>query len=141
MFRLCLIKNWSFGPMCKLCHQMLPLSTFILKVALCPKVFHPKLLSRLNKVIEIMNFVKLSALNTRFARFLFENLWSDQSCLSLLPHGGLLSRQGKYNEASFRTLDELFIFSGKRITNFQKNLRDKFISRLAYLSNILEGLN
>ncbi|XP_068242269.1 zinc finger BED domain-containing protein 5-like [Palaemon carinicauda] len=54
---------------------------FIHRFALCAKVLPPKLLSCLNRVIRIVNFVKTSALNTRLFKLLYEDFGSDHICL------------------------------------------------------------
>ena len=54
---------------------------FIHRFALCAKVLSQNMLSCLNRVIKIVNFVKTSALNTCLFKRLCEDLSSDFTCL------------------------------------------------------------
>ena len=51
---------------------------FIHRFALCAKVLPAKLLMCLNRIARIVNFVKVSALNTRLFKLLREDLGLDQ---------------------------------------------------------------
>ena len=57
---------------------------FIHRFALCTKVLHPELLSCLQQIVKIVNFVKTSALNTRLFANLCADLGSDHKCLLLM---------------------------------------------------------
>ena len=54
---------------------------FIHRFALCAKVLPQNMLSCLNQVIKLINFVKTSALNTRLFKQLCEDLNSNYTCL------------------------------------------------------------
>ena len=54
---------------------------FIHRFALCAKVLPPELLSCLQQIVKIVNFVKTSALNTRLFAKLCAELGSDHTCL------------------------------------------------------------
>lgn len=114
---------------------------FIHRFALCAKVLPPRLLSCLNRVIKIVNFVKTSALNTRLFKLLCEDFGSDH--ISLLYHTEVrwLSR-GNATRRLFELRDELLVFLTEKEHDFKKDLEDgEFISRLAYLSDIFGALN
>ena len=54
---------------------------FIHRFALCTKVLPAELMSRLNKIIKIVNFIKTSALNSRLFARLCEDVSSARKCL------------------------------------------------------------
>ena len=54
---------------------------FIHRFALCAKVLPPKILSCLQQIVKIVNFVKTSALNTRLFANLCAVLGFDHKCL------------------------------------------------------------
>ncbi|XP_068209307.1 zinc finger BED domain-containing protein 5-like [Palaemon carinicauda] len=112
---------------------------FIHRFALCAKVLPPKLLSCLNRVIRINNYVKTSALNTRLFKLLCEDFGSDHICLLYHTEVRWLS-WGNTMRCLFELRDVLLVFF-KKEHDFQKDLEDEeFISRLAYLSDIFGAL-
>ncbi|XP_068209160.1 zinc finger MYM-type protein 6-like [Palaemon carinicauda] len=114
---------------------------FIHRFALCAKVLPPKLLSCLNRVIRIVNFVKTSALNTRLFKLLYEDFGSDHICLLYHTEVRWLSR-GNMTRRLFELRDVLLVFFKEKEHDFQKDLEDEeFISRLVYLSDIFGALN
>ncbi|XP_068250328.1 zinc finger BED domain-containing protein 5-like [Palaemon carinicauda] len=113
---------------------------FIHRFALCAKVLPPKLLSFLNRVIRIVNFVKTSALNTRLFKLLCKDFGSDHICLLYHTEVRWLSR-GNTTRRFFELRDVLLVFFKEKKHDFQKDLEDEFISRLAYLSDIFGALN
>ena len=101
----------------------------------------PKLLLCLNQIIKIVNFVKISTLNIRLFKSLCEDFGSDHTFLLYHTEVRWLFR-GNTMRRLFELRDELFVFFREKEHPFQKDLEDKeFISRLAYLSEILEALN
>ncbi|XP_068246703.1 zinc finger BED domain-containing protein 5-like [Palaemon carinicauda] len=114
---------------------------FIHIFALCAKVLPPKLLSCLNRVFRIVNFVKTSDLNTRVFKLLCEDFGSDHICLLYHTEVRWLSL-GNTTRRLFELRDVLLVFFKKKEHDFQKDLEDEeFISRLAYLSDIFGALN
>ncbi|XP_068242369.1 zinc finger BED domain-containing protein 5-like [Palaemon carinicauda] len=114
---------------------------FIHRFALWAKVLPPKLLSCLNRVIRIVNFVKTSVLNTRLFKLLCEDFGSDHICLLYNTEVRWLSR-GNTTRCLFELRDVLLVFFKEKEHDFQKDLEDEeFISRLAYLSDIFGALN
>ncbi|XP_068235581.1 zinc finger BED domain-containing protein 5-like [Palaemon carinicauda] len=114
---------------------------FIHRFAHCAKVLPPKLLSRLNRVIRIVNFVKTSALNTQLFKLLCEDFGSDHICLLYHTEVRRLSR-GNMTRGLFELRDVLLVFFKEKEHDFQKDLEDEeFISRLAYRSDIFGALN
>ena len=65
---------------------------FIHRFALCAKVLPPELLSCLQQIVEIVNFVKTSALNTRLFARLCADLGYDHTCLLFHTEVRWLSR-------------------------------------------------
>ncbi|XP_068203548.1 zinc finger BED domain-containing protein 5-like [Palaemon carinicauda] len=82
---------------------------FIHRFALCAKVLPPKMLSCLNRVIRIVNFVKTSALNTRLFNLLYEDFDSDRICLLYHTEVRWLSR-GNTTRHLFELRDVLLVF-------------------------------
>ena len=82
---------------------------FIHRFALCTKVLPAELMSRLNKIIKIVNFIKTSALNSRlFARFC-EDVSSARKCLLFHMEVRWLSR-GNMTRRVFELRHELLTF-------------------------------
>uniref|UniRef100_UPI00358DF206 zinc finger BED domain-containing protein 5-like n=1 Tax=Myxine glutinosa TaxID=7769 RepID=UPI00358DF206 len=92
---------------------------FIHRFALSTKVLPPNLLSCLNRVIKIVNFVKTSALNTRLFKLLCEDLGSDHICLLYHTEVRWLSR-GNTTRRLFELRDELLVFFTEKEHDFQK---------------------
>jgi len=65
---------------------------FIHRFALCTKVLPSALMSCLNKIIKIVNFIKTSALHTRLSARLCEDVGSDHKCLLFHTEVRWLSR-------------------------------------------------
>ena len=113
---------------------------FIHRFALCAKVLPQNMLSCLKRVIKLVNFVKTSALNTRFKR-LCEDLSSNHTCLLYYADVRWLSR-GNATRRLFELRDDLFEFFKKKNHDFQNYLDSKnFLTRLTYLSDIFEVVN
>ena len=114
---------------------------FIHRFALCAKVLPQNLLSYLNRVIKMVNFVKTSALNTRLFKRLCEDLSSDFTCLLYYTEVRWLSK-GNATRCLFELRDELLKFFKEKNYDFQNDLESKdFLTRLAYLSDIFQVLN
>ena len=112
---------------------------FIHKFALCTKVLHAQLLACLKQVVKIKNFVKASALNIRYFKQLCEDLGSEHT--SLLYHTKVrwLSR-GNATKRLFEMKNEMLLLFKKLGHPYSKDLEnDKFVQRLAYLSDIFEA--
>ncbi|XP_076806381.1 zinc finger BED domain-containing protein 5-like [Clavelina lepadiformis] len=114
---------------------------FIHRFALCAKVLPPNMLSCLQRVIKIVNFVKSSALNTRLFKRLCDDLSSDHTCLLYYTEVRWLSR-GNATRRLFELREELLQFCKEKNHDFQTDLESKeYILRLAYLADIFEVLN
>ena len=96
---------------------MLPKATFvhcfIHRFALCAKVMPPELLSCLNRIIKIMNFIKASALNTRMLARLCEDLGSDYKYLLYHTEVRWLSR-GNMTRRVLELKKELLMFFSEK---------------------------
>ena len=111
------------------------------RFALCTKVLPAKLLMCLNRVVQIVNFVKTSALNTRLFKVLCEDLSSDHTGLLYHTEVRWLPR-GNTTKRFFEMRNELLLFFQQKDHDFQNDLEDEeFIARLAYLSDIFEAFN
>ena len=114
---------------------------FIHRFALCAKVLPQNMLSCLNRVIKMVNFLKTSALNTRLFKRLREDLSSDFTGLLYYTEVRWLSK-GNATRRLFELRDELLKFFKEKNHDFQNDLESKrFSYRLAYLSDIFEVLN
>ena len=111
---------------------------FIHRFALCAKVLPQNMLSFLNQVIKLINFVKTSALNTGLFEQLCEDLNSNHACLLYYTEVRWLSR-GNATKRLFELRDELLKLFKAKNHNFQNNLESKeFLVRLAYLSDVFK---
>ena len=114
---------------------------FIHRFALCTKVLPAELMSRLNKIIKIVNFLKTSALNSRLFARLCEDVSSAQKCLLFHTKVRWLSR-GNMTRRVFELRHELLTFFKEKNHEFKDYFEnDDFISRMAYLSDIFQALN
>ena len=96
----------------------------------------PELLSCLQQIIKIVNFVKTSALNIRLFANLCADLGSDHKCLLFYTEVRWLSR-GNMTRRVFELRNELLEFYEERNHNFKNDLANtEFLLRLAYLSDI-----
>ena len=96
---------------------------FIHRFALCAKVLPQNMLSCLKRVIKLVNFVKTSALNTRFKR-LCEDLSSNHTCLLYYADVRWLSR-GNATRRLFELRDDVFKFFKKKIMIFKTTWKAK----------------
>ena len=98
-------------------------------------------MSRLNKIIKIVNFIKTSALNSRlFARFC-KDVSSTQNCLLFHTEVRWLSR-GNMTRRVFELRHELLTFFKEKNHEFKDYFEnDDLISRMAYLYDIFQTLN
>ena len=114
---------------------------FIHRFALCTKVLPAELMSRLNKIIKIVNFIKTSALNSRLFARLCEDVSSARKCLLFHTEVRWLSR-GNMTRRVFELRHELLTFFKEKNHEFKDYFEnDDFISRMAYLSDIFQALN
>ena len=114
---------------------------FIHRFALCAKVLPPELLSCLQQIVKIVNFVKMSVLNIKLFANLYADLVSDHKCLLFYTEVRWLSR-GNMKRRVFELSNELLKFDKQRNHNFKNDLSNaEFLSRLAYLSDIFDTLN
>ncbi|XP_068227670.1 zinc finger BED domain-containing protein 5-like [Palaemon carinicauda] len=90
---------------------------FIHRFTLCAKVLPAKLLSCLDRVIRIVNFVKTSALNTRLFKLLCEDFGSDHICLLYHTEVRWLSRGNKMRHL-FELRDVLVVFFKEKEHDF-----------------------
>ena len=111
------------------------------RFALCAKIMPPELLSRVNRIIKIVNFIKASGLNTRLLARLCEDHSFDYKCLFYHTEVRWLSR-GNMMRRVFELREELFVLFREKNSNFKNDLEsEEFILRLACLPNIFEALN
>ena len=114
---------------------------FIHRFALYTKVLPAELMSRLNKIIKIVNFIKTSALNSRLFARLCEDVSSTQKCLLFHTEVRWLSR-GNMTRRVFELRHELLTFFKEKNHDFKDYFEnDDLISRMAYLSDIFQALN
>ena len=114
---------------------------FIHRFALCAKVMPSELLSCLNRIIKIVNFIKASALNTRLFARLCEDLGTDYKYLLYHTEVRWLSR-GNMTRRVFELKEELLVFFREKNSEFEKDSEsDEFLLKLAYVSDIFEALN
>ena len=97
---------------------------FIHRFAFCAKVLPPELLSRLQQIVKIVNFVKTSALNARLFAKLCADLGSDHKCLLFYTEVHWLSR-GNTTRRVFELRNELLKFSEQRNHNFKNDLANE----------------
>ena len=90
---------------------------FIHKFALCAKVLPQNMLSCLNQVIKMVNFIKTSALNTQLFKCLCEDLSSDFTCLLYYTEVHWLSK-GNATRRLFELRDELLKFFKEKNHDF-----------------------
>ena len=102
------------------------------------KVLPQNMLSCLNRVIKLVNFVKTSVLNTRLFKRYCEDLGSNHTCLLFYTEVRWLSR-GNATRRLFELRHELLQFFNHDFQNDQES--KDFLTRLAYLSDIFEVLN
>ena len=108
------------------------------RFALYAKVLPQNMLSCLNRVIKMVNFVKASALNTQLFKRLCEDLSFDFTCLLYYTEVRWLSK----GNAIRRLFELLLKFFKEKNHDFQNDLESKdFFTRLAYLSDIFKVLN
>ena len=113
---------------------------FVHRFALCAKVLPPELLSCLQQIVKIVNFVKTSSLNTRLFANLCADLGSDHKCLLSYTEVRWLPR-GNMTRRVFELRNVLLKFYKQRNHNFKNDLANtEFLSRLAYLSDIFDTL-
>ena len=114
---------------------------FIHRFALCANVLPPELLSCLQQIVKIVNFVKTSGLNTRLFANLCADLGPDHKCLLFYTEVRWLSRENMTIRV-FELRNELLEFYEQRNHKFKNDLANtEFLSRLAYLSDIFDTLN
>ena len=114
---------------------------FIHRFVLCTKVLPAELMSCMNKMIKILNFIKTSALNSRLFARLCEDVSSAQKCLLFHTEVRWLSR-GNMTQRVFELRHELLTFFKEKNYKFKDDFEnDNFISRMAYLSDIFQTLN
>ena len=114
---------------------------FIHRFALCTKVLPAQLLACLKQVVKIINFVRVSALNTRLFKQLCEDLGSEHSSLLYNTEVRWLSR-GNGTKRLFETKDGMLLLFKELGQEYLKDLEnDKFVQKLAYLSDIFEAFN
>ena len=90
-------------------HEIIFTYCFIHRFALCAKVLPPELLSCLQQIVKIVNFVKTSALNTRIFANLCADLGSDHKCLLFYTEVRWLSR-GNMTRGDSELRNELLEF-------------------------------
>lgn len=114
---------------------------FIHRFALCAKVLPPKMKSCLARVINIVNYIKTSALNSRLFKLICQDFNSQHLTLLYHTEARWLSR-GNSVRRIFELRDELVVFFKAKDHEFQTDLEDEeFILYLAYLSDIFGAFN
>ena len=94
-------------------------------------------MSRMNKIIKIVNVIKTSALNSRHFARLCKDVCSEHKCLLFHPEV-----RGNITRRVFELRHKLFTFFEEKNHEFKDDLEnDEFILQLAYLSDILQALN
>ena len=99
------------------------------------------LVDYLKQVVKIINFVKASALNTRFLKQPCEDLGSEHPSLLYHTEVRWLSR-GSATGRLFEMKNEMLLLFKELGHPYSKDLKnDEFVQRLAYLSDIFEAFN
>ena len=99
------------------------------------------MLSRLQRVIKLANFVKKSAVNTRLFKRLCKDFGCKRTCLLNYTEVRWLSRSNASRHL-FKLRDKLLQFFSEKNYDFQADLESKeYVARLAYLSDIFEVLS
>ena len=102
---------------------------FIHRFALCTKVLPTELMSCLNKIIKIVNFIKTSALNSRLFARLCEDVSSAHKCLLFHTEVRWLSC-GNMIRRVFELRHELLTFFKEKNNEFKNDFEnDNFNSR------------
>jgi len=92
----------------------------------------PELLSCLNRIIKMVDFVKSSALNIRIFARLCEDLGSEPKCLLCYTEVRWLSRGN--TRRVFELKNELLAFFGEKYSEFKNDLESEaFVLMLACL--------
>ena len=100
---------------------------FIHRFALCTKVLPAQLLACLKQVVKIINFVKASALNTRFFKQLCEDLDSEHTSLLFHTEVRWLSR-GNATKRLFEMKNEMLLLFEELGHPYSKDLEnDQFV--------------
>ena len=103
---------------------------FIHRLALCSKVLPQNMLSCLNQVIKLINFVKTSALNIQLFKQLCEDLNSNHTCLLYYTEVRWLSR-GNATKRLFELRDELLkLFKAKKSQFSKRPGEQKFFNKI-----------
>ena len=118
---------------------------FIHRFAQCTKVLPAQFLACLKQVVKITNFVKASALNTRFFKQLCEDLGSEHTSLLYHTEVRWLSR-GNATKRLFKMKNEMLLLFKELGHPYSKDLEnDEFVQRFrfkgSYLSDIFEAFN
>ena len=100
---------------------------FIHRFALSAKTLAPELLSCLNRIVKMVNFVKSSALNTRLFARLCEDLGSEHKCLLYHTEVRWLSR-GNMTRRVFELKNVLLAFFRERNSDFENDLESAGLS-------------
>ena len=90
---------------------------FIYRFAFRAKIMPLELLSSLNRIIKIVNFIKASALNTRLLATLCEDLGSDYKCLLYHTEVHWLSRENMTRRV-FELMEELLVIFREKKPQF-----------------------
>ena len=114
---------------------------FIHRFALCTKVLPTQLLACLKQVVKIINFVKASALNTRFFKQLCEDFGSEHTSLLYHTEVRWLSRRNA-TKRLFEMKNEMLLLFKELGHPYSKDLEnEEFLQRFAYLSDTFEAFN
>ena len=137
----CLCKNLDSNICKRCCSKRAFVHCFVHRFAFCTKVLPAELMSCLNKIIKIVNFIKTSALNSRLFARLCEDVSSAHKCLLFHMEVRWLSR-GYMTGRVFKLRHELLTFFKEKNHEFKDDFEnDNFISQMAYLSDIFQALN
>jgi hypothetical protein len=107
--------------------------------ALASKKISPELNDTMNLVINVVNFIKSKALNSRLFSALCEEVGTNYRCLLLHSEIRWLSR-GRVVQRIFELRDEVKNFLKKEIINILSNLMIHF-SLVSYLTDIFNQIN
>ncbi len=108
--------------------------------ALASKKISPELNDTMNLVINVVNFMKSKALNSRLFSVLCEEVGTNHRCLLLHSEIRWLSR-GRVVQRIFELRDEVKKFLEERNFQYFESLNDSFFIKVSYLADIFNQIN
>ncbi len=108
--------------------------------ALASKKISPELNDTMSLVINVVNFIKSKALNSRLFSVLCEEVGTNHRCLLLHSEIRWLSR-GRVVQRIFELRDEVKKFLEERNFQYFESLNDSFFIKVSHLADIFNQIN